>query len=257
MTYWQFHLVFTIPQTILLSFLLPKILKTQGKVYIITTFILAIVAFIYTTPWDNYLVYKEVWGYPEDRVSSTWFYVPVEEYFFFIIQSFFTAFLLGALLFKIPMNSKSDFRSVKLNRWLAFLFLVASIICIFLMQWDSLLYLSLILSWSLPIFALQFYFGGDLLVKMGKVYPLGIIIPSLYLSLADSYAINKGVWYLSETYTMGIKIFNLPIEEIIFFFVTNAMLVQGLLLVLHPESFVRLAKYKNMLLRAHRSHSKS
>jgi lycopene beta-cyclase len=50
----------------------------------------AVIAFVYTTPWDNYLVYREVWGYPPGRVLGTIGYVPVEEYAFFVIQTLAT-----------------------------------------------------------------------------------------------------------------------------------------------------------------------
>ncbi len=52
--------------------------------------VLAALALTYTTPWDNYLVYKGIWSYPQGRVLMSLGWVPVEEYSFFVIQTAFT-----------------------------------------------------------------------------------------------------------------------------------------------------------------------
>jgi lycopene cyclase domain-containing protein len=52
---------------------------------------LAVIAVVYTTPWDNYLVATGVWYYdPRLVLNLTIGYVPVEEYAFFILQAFLT-----------------------------------------------------------------------------------------------------------------------------------------------------------------------
>jgi lycopene cyclase domain-containing protein len=60
--------------------------------------VLALLALAYTTPWDNYLVYKGIWSYPPGRVMATIGWVPIEEYMFFVIQTALTSlwFLAGA-----------------------------------------------------------------------------------------------------------------------------------------------------------------
>lgn len=59
---------------------------------------LAVIAVIYTTPWDNYLVATGVWYYdPQLVLNQTIGYVPVEEYAFFILQAFLTG-LFGVWL---------------------------------------------------------------------------------------------------------------------------------------------------------------
>jgi lycopene cyclase domain-containing protein len=52
--------------------------------------VLAGLALTYTTPWDNFLVYKGIWSYPKGRVLMSLGWVPVEEYSFFVIQTAFT-----------------------------------------------------------------------------------------------------------------------------------------------------------------------
>jgi lycopene cyclase domain-containing protein len=61
---------------------------------------LAVIAVLYTTPWDNYLVATGVWYYNTGLVlNKTIGYVPIEEYTFFILQSFLTG-LFGLWLWK-------------------------------------------------------------------------------------------------------------------------------------------------------------
>lgn len=59
------------------------------------------------------------------------------------------------------------------------------------------------------------------------------IPPSLYLCVADAIAIKNEVWVISEATSTGVMIGVLPVEEAVFFFVTNLLVVQGTLLAAH------------------------
>jgi 15-cis-phytoene synthase/lycopene beta-cyclase len=87
LTYFGVHIYYTLPPILLLLVLLkPIITRTElNKLYT-----LSVIAFIYTTPWDNYIVSQSAWGYEDNRVLGVVGYVPVEEYAFFIIQTVFT-----------------------------------------------------------------------------------------------------------------------------------------------------------------------
>ncbi len=53
--------------------------------------IMMLLALVYTTPWDNYLVATHVWYYNPALVLNIIFgYVPLEEYTFFILQTLLT-----------------------------------------------------------------------------------------------------------------------------------------------------------------------
>jgi len=53
--------------------------------------VVAVIAVIYTTPWDNFLVARGVWHYDPSLVwNITLGYVPLEEYLFFILQTCLT-----------------------------------------------------------------------------------------------------------------------------------------------------------------------
>ncbi len=46
-----------------------------------------------------------------------------------------------------------------------------------------------------------------------------MIIPALLYIVWDIYFTAKGVWYFNEAYISGIKLYNLPLEEVLFFFI--------------------------------------
>src|SRR5688572_24913232 len=97
MSYTLFLLLFVCIPIVLLAFNLRRSIQRSHLVILIG---LAAIAVIYTTPWDNYLVATGVWYYDTGLVlNKTIGYVPVEEYAFFILQSFLTG-LFGFWLWK-------------------------------------------------------------------------------------------------------------------------------------------------------------
>lgn len=93
-------------------------------------------------------------------------------------------------------------------------------------------YLVLILGWALPIIALQWLLGADLLIRRWKVLILGILIPTFYLTVIDSFALRAGTWTISPLHSLNsfLPMIRVPLEEAIFFLVTNTLLIQGVIL---------------------------
>ena len=101
--------------------------------------------------------------------------------------------------------------------------------------------MSLILSWALPPVMLQTAFGGDILWRHRKLIAAAVVPASLYLGAADSRAIRAGTWNISPRKTLGIDVIpHLPLEEFVFFCLTNLLLVFGVTLVMSKESERRL-----------------
>ncbi|WP_460559255.1 lycopene cyclase domain-containing protein [Ferruginibacter profundus] len=50
------------------------------------------------------------------------------------------------------------------------------------------------------------------------LFPAMLLPASLYI-VWDFYFTGKGVWHFNENYITGIKIYNLPVEEVLFFFI--------------------------------------
>ena len=102
-TYLQFLGLFLILPIIALLLVLRRELKVLPWAAIGG---IALVALIYTTPWDNLLILNGVWTYPRQRVLNVVFgVVPVEEYTFFVLQTVLTS-LFTVLLLKRPRPAR-------------------------------------------------------------------------------------------------------------------------------------------------------
>lgn len=241
MSYFAFHLFFVIPPILLLAAIQPQPLAgVKGQKAWLALLLIVVVAFIYTTPWDNYLVWHSVWGYGKDRVLGTIGYVPIEEYLFFMLQPILTGLWLYWLRARQPESVTHDSLSPNVV-----MFLVGATISVagFLMlRSPHTLYLGLILAWATPVLTLQWAFGAAQLWNMRRLWLLATLVPTLYLWVIDRIAIAQGIWYISDTYTTGLQLWGLPIEEATFFLITNLMVVQGLLLFLTLKSPSQLVK---------------
>ncbi|RJF69170.1 carotenoid biosynthesis protein [Deinococcus cavernae] len=254
MTYFQYHLIFIVPVLLVLAGLT---LRRRGPLAGAFTprdswvraglWLMPLVAFVYTTPWDNYLVFRQVWTYPPERVLARIGYVPVEEYAFFILQSIIGGLFLFWLLRRSGVTPGVAARPA-LVRWggAAFFMGLAFVGALCLRQ-EGTLYLGLILAWAMPVLAGQWAFGGDLVLGRARLYWAAVLLPTVYLWLTDAFAIHQGIWHISERYTLGLKVGPLPLEEMLFFLVTNLLVVTGLLLFTHPQSLERLGRARPYL----------
>jgi lycopene beta-cyclase len=254
MTYLQFHLVFILPLILLLAGLawwdlrrgklLAGNLGSGNQAALFSVAIHVILAILYTTPWDNYLVYRNVWGYPEGRVLFSIGYVPFEEYLFFIFQTIIAAlflFLLARRGRAIRFELEGGLRTRALGVLVALMGFIVGAVAL---NNPKGTYMGLILVWAMPVLILQWGFGGDILVKRWRLILPAITLPTLYLWLADRYAIVKdGIWWINPELTTGWHIAGLPIEEMLFFLMPNLFVVFGITLGLHPLAFKRAKHY--------------
>lgn len=222
-----------------------------------------VVAVTYTTPWDNYLVASNVWSYDDNLVTGhTIGWVPIEEYSFFVLQTLLAGSWTQYLMSRIPADdipyvgdmprkAAIGFTAGLGLLWLASLKRLAG---------DRRDYLALILGWALPPIMLQTGFGGDILWRHRSLIAASILPTTTYLGATDSLAISKGIWDITDEHTTGAKVVSkhLPFEELLFFFVTNVLLVFGVTLVQSKESEERLpaalkpayTKFKERLLKS-------
>ncbi len=245
MTYLQFHLVFILPVLGALLYLtaqrrglLAGVLGADDRWTRRWLLALVGVAFLYTAPWDNYLVFREVWSYPPERVLGRIGYVPLEEYAFFVLQTLLAGLWLLLLLRREraapPLGGGA-------MRWGGAAFLLAcALLGAFCLRRETTFYLGLILAWAYPVLAAQWAFGGDLVYGRPRLFWAAVLPPTLYLWLADAFALHNGIWRISERYTVGLGLGQLPLEEMLFFLTTNLLVVTGLMLFLHPEARRRL-----------------
>jgi lycopene cyclase domain-containing protein len=240
MTYLTFHLVFTVPPIVAMAILLRRPLAGVGGWRARSAIpLLTIIAFTYTTPWDNYLVAREVWWYGPDRVLATLGHVPVEEYAFFILQPILTGLFLFHLLSRAPgMDGAADRSRTSDPAWWGagfWLTCTAAGGALLLSSWAPGLYMGLIVAWASPVLAGMWLYDGEMLWAMRRTLLFAVGIPTLYLWIADAIAIHLGIWTISPDYTLGLAAFGLPIEEATFFLMTNLLVVKGILLLLFGD----------------------
>lgn len=225
---------------------------TGGRAVWIAIGVHTALAVAYTTPWDNYLVATGVWYYNPNLVTGIVLgYVPIEEYTFFVLETILVGLWWWALARRIPPST--NFAS---NRTLVF---VSSCILgviwllfayLFFIGSPSLTYLSITLFWAFPAVLAQLLYGADILWHHRKQVLLGILVPGTYLSLIDIIALKETTWSISKDQTTGVLFFGiLPLEEVVFFFITTLLIIFGMTLLLAHESQSRLQEIKKNLKR--------
>jgi lycopene cyclase domain-containing protein len=210
-----------------------------------------LLAVLYTTPWDNYLVATGVWYYNPKLVTGFLIgYVPIEEYTFFVVETVLAGLWWWFLTRRIA-PSKKNFESNRLPVYLStcvltLLWLVFTYLFFFgNAKWT---YLSITLFWALPPVIIQSLFGADILWHYRKLVMWAILVPSLYLSLMDIVALKETTWSISPAQTTGILFFGiLPLEEVVFFFITNVLITFGITLLLANVSEERLVGIKRQV----------
>lgn len=243
MTYFGFHLRFLLPPIAFLAALVCAAWR-QGKrrpanaSWAAAGFALAAhvaVAVAYTTPWDNYLVANRVWWYDPGRVVGvTIGRVPIEEYAFFVLQTVLTGLwviwlatrLHPARAARVPGWLSPTAAMIAGLPWLAAL-------AILMARWTPGTYLALELVWLLPPAWPQLALGIHALWQRRGLVVLGLAAPVLYLSLADAVAIRSGIWTINPGRTTGLLLGGvLPLEELVFFVLTNTLIVFGMTLLM-------------------------
>jgi lycopene cyclase domain-containing protein len=204
---------------------------------------ICLIAFVYTTPWDNYLVATGVWGYDPNLVTGIVFgYVPIEEYTFFILQPVMTGLFFTLLARYMPIASQTaNNPQLRLNASIFGLILWLLSLAIFIMSFFDanfapFIYISITLTWALIPILIQLAFGADILARHWLIVVLAILVPTVYLSWADSLAINSGTWTINPEQSLNLFLGTLPIEEAFFFLITNTLVVTGMSLALAEES---------------------
>ncbi|MBL8079611.1 MAG: lycopene cyclase domain-containing protein [Anaerolineales bacterium] len=208
-----------------------------------------VLAVVYTTPWDNYLVATGVWYYNPDLVTGIVFgYVPIEEYTFFVVETILSGlwwwFLARRLsgpteIFKPSKSARIIASGILFIAWAVFTVL-------FFSDNEPITYLSITLFWALPAIFPQLLYGADILWHYRKLVSLGILIPGTYLSLADIVALKDTTWSISPSQTTGVLFFGiLPLEEVVFFFITNVLIIFGMTLLLSYIGSQRFAVWKS------------
>jgi putative membrane protein len=110
-------------------------------------------------------------------------------------------------------------------------------------------YFALESAWALFPIAIQLFFGADILWHHRRLVGLTVLPITLFLSLADAFAIASGTWTIAPGQSLNIFMGSLPFEELVFFLLTNILIGFGITLLLAPESRARAAALRERLFR--------
>ena len=221
----------------------------NGRAVWIGILIHIILAVVYTTPWDNYLVATGVWFYNPNLVTGIVFgYVPIEEYTFFVLETILSGlwwWFLARRLYPPAQEFKPNKKLVYISTGLLVILWVI-FTALFFSDNQPITYLSITLFWALPAIFPQLLYGADILWHHRKLVLLGILVPGTYLSLMDIVALTDTTWSIAKNQTTGILFFGiLPLEEVVFFFITNILIVFGMTLLLSSIGQQRFKAWKS------------
>jgi lycopene beta-cyclase len=97
MTYARFLAIFLVPPLVVAAVRARTVFALRHFLFLAA---LSLVVLAWTSPWDNAAVAQGLWGFDPERVSGIWLHrLPIEEYAFFLLQTWVTSvFLIGLLV---------------------------------------------------------------------------------------------------------------------------------------------------------------
>lgn len=96
------------------------------------------------------------------------------------------------------------------------------------MKWIYLIYE---LAWALPVIAVQWLAAGRELWRWRWLILVSVVLGTAYLGACDAFALGHGIWRVDPARVLGIYAGPLPLEEFVFYFLTNIMAAQGFVLI--------------------------
>lgn len=101
--------------------------------------------------------------------------------------------------------------------------------------WHYFLHLTL---WAVPLIAGQWFFGARRFRRNLRAIVLPAVAGAVFFSVCDSVAVRAGIWFFDPKQNLGIFLGPLPLEEVLFFFLTSWLVAQSLILLL-PDDYQR------------------
>ncbi|RKF79817.1 Bifunctional lycopene cyclase/phytoene synthase [Golovinomyces cichoracearum] len=240
--YAMVHLKYNIPPGIALTLLYRPFFQ---RIDIYKIVFLISIAVLSATPWDSYLIRNQIWTYPPQAVLGLHlFLIPVEEVFFFVIQTYNTSLLyilLSKPLFHPSFLDQATTCGKVISRFVQIAISLCFILSIPLCRAGESTYLALILLWAIPFILLLWTLSSQFLLKLPLINTLvPIALSTLYLWVVDTLALKRGTWTIEPKTKLGIYVWDgLEVEEAIFFLVTNTLVVFGLVAFDHSLAIIQ------------------
>ncbi|HVZ40732.1 MAG TPA: lycopene cyclase domain-containing protein [Candidatus Kapabacteria bacterium] len=96
-------------------------------------------------------------------------------------------------------------------------------------------YLYHVLIWMVPVVLLQWGLSWRVFRRNLRAILLPPIVIGTWLVLADTVAVMNGIWFFDPQQTLGLRLGVLPLEEVLFFYLT-ALLVSQTFVMFLPRS---------------------
>ena len=181
------------------------------------------------------MISRGVWGYGDGAVRAFVGLVPVEEYLFFVLQT-----LLVGLTYLVQQHDHLPggvgFQEAAARVWGSgrkrVYLLMPALLWITTVAFTisgRAFYLASLLACTIPVLYFQWAVGGVHAAGPRRL-AIAVLLPTVYLLVADVVALKQGIWWISNTHTIGVRAGLLPLEEVLFFLLSNTMIVQGMAL---------------------------
>ncbi|WP_345274266.1 lycopene cyclase domain-containing protein [Flaviramulus aquimarinus] len=176
-------------------------------------FIGIIISMLIFIPWDIVFTQQGIWGFNEDYFLGTkLFFLPIEEWLFFICIPYACVFTHYALIYYFP-NLKLPMKTTKT---LSYLFIVILTILAFsnYNKWYSFINFSL----GALLITIAINNSIELLANFYITF-LVMLIPFFIVNgvLTGSFIENEVVWY-NNLENLNIRLFTIPIEDTVYAF---------------------------------------
>jgi len=234
MTYRGFHYRMTLP--LLAACMLCWLAAGANVAGLLSMLVLCAIVIVFTYPWDSWAVKRGVWDFPDDRLIMRVGVLPVEEIFFFVVQTLHVSMLTLALLRWIPSETVASHLVTTTGLAAAGLtVLVAFLLHHATRSWRSrrtdLTYAWHLGIWFVPLITAQWMFGCSILYACAVPIIIASLTIGTILSLADVWAVRRGIWFFDERQVTGVKFGGiLPWEEVAFFYLTSVLVAQSIVL---------------------------
>jgi len=213
---------------------------TAGEGLALGLVLLAVMVF--TTPWDNLAAKWGIWGFPPEKYSLRFGYLPIEEYAFFLLQSLNVILAVRQLFHFFPDWQTGQ--ETDIGKW-TLICLGVSVFPWAVVTWQLRLLrrkagpcvnYAIHLAWFLPVIYAQWVLAPSLFWAHAGLLATVTAVFGIYYTLADLAAVRAGTWFFDEKQITGVKLGGiLPWEEIAFFFLTSLLVAQSYLLLLPSD----------------------
>ncbi len=97
------------------------------------------------------------------------------------------------------------------------------------MKWHYFLHLTV---WTLPVLAGQWLLGRRIFPRNAVAVFVPPLLATVFFGLCDAVAVRQHLWVFDSRQILGWYLGPLPVEEVLFFFLTSLLVSQSLVLLL-------------------------